>query len=71
MRKVKPLRWHIDYLLDAPGVRVVGVVRSRRGECALNRATAGRVLDVGFGASDCRAHCGAHLKYVGRRAARR
>ena len=66
MRKGKPLRWHIDYLLEAPGVRVADVVRSRRGECALNRATAGRVPAVGFGASDCRANCGAHLKYVGR-----
>lgn len=65
LRRQKRLRWHIDYLLDAPGVRVIGVVRSRRGECALNRATRGRVLAAGFGASDCRAGCGAHLKYLG------
>ena len=65
LRKDKPLHWHIDYLLAAPGVRVVGVVRSRRGECALNRAGGGRIVAVGFGASDCRAGCGAHLKYLG------
>jgi Uri superfamily endonuclease len=64
LRREKPLRWHIDYLLGAPGVRVVDVVRSRRGECASNRAVRGRVLASGFGASDCRAGCGAHLKYL-------
>ncbi len=65
IRREKALRWHIDYLLTAPGVRVVEVVRSRRGECVLNRAGRGRILVVGFGASDCRADCGAHLKYLG------
>ena len=65
MRQEKVLRWHIDYLLAAPGVRVVEVVRSGRGECALNRAGPGRIPAVGFGASDCRAGCGAHLKYLG------
>ena len=65
MRRKKALRWHIDYLLRAPGVRVVEAMRSRRGECALNRAVRGRVWVAGFGASDCRAGCGAHLKYLG------
>jgi Uri superfamily endonuclease len=65
LRRDKTLRWHIDYLLAAPGVRVVGVVRSRRGECALNRAVRGSVPVPGFGASDCRAGCGAHLKRLG------
>jgi len=58
----KALRWHIDYLLTSQGVRVVEVVRSRRTECALNRASRGRILAIGFGAPDCRADCGAHLK---------
>ena len=62
----KRLRWHIDYLLEAPGVSVVEVVRSRRGECALNKKTGGTVPVPHFGASDCRAGCGAHLKYLGR-----
>ncbi len=65
IRQEKALRWHIDYLLTARGVRIVEVIRSRRGECALNRAGCGRILVVGFGASDCRADCGAHLKYLG------
>jgi len=66
LRRRKPLRWHIDHLLTAPGVEVAGVVRSRRHECALNRAVPGRIPALGFGASDCRAGCGAHLKYLGR-----
>ncbi|HMN81520.1 MAG TPA: GIY-YIG nuclease family protein [Burkholderiaceae bacterium] len=62
LRSHKTLRWHIDYLLAAPGVRIVEVVRSRRGECALNRGVDGCIVAAGFGASDCRAGCGAHLK---------
>jgi Uri superfamily endonuclease len=66
LRPEKALRWHIDYLLAAPGVRVVDVLRSRRGECALNRAVRGHIPVAGFGASDCSAGCGAHLQYLGR-----
>jgi Uri superfamily endonuclease len=69
LRRDKTLRWHIDYLLAARGVRVVKVIKSRRGECALNRAARGRIVCAGFGASDCQAGCGAHLKYLGRGAA--
>jgi Uri superfamily endonuclease len=65
LRREKRLRWHIDYLLHAPGVSVTGVIRSGRAECALNRATPGRIAANGFGASDCRAGCGAHLKSLG------
>jgi Uri superfamily endonuclease len=65
LRQDKALRWHIDYLLAAPGVRVTGVVRSRRAECAENRAVRGGIPAPGFGASDCRAGCGAHLKLLG------
>lgn len=64
VRREKALRWHIDFLLFAPGVRVVEVFTSRRGECALNRATGGRIPVPGFGASDCRAGCGSHLKFL-------
>jgi Uri superfamily endonuclease len=63
-RAEKVLRWHIDYLLAAPGVRIVAVRRSAQDECALNRVVRGRILAQGFGASDCRAGCGAHLKFV-------
>jgi Uri superfamily endonuclease len=65
VRAVKALRWHIDYLLAAPGVRITRIVRSRREECRLNQASGGQVLVPGFGSSDCRAGCGAHLKYRG------
>jgi len=64
-RTTKRLRWHVDYLLSAPGVRIVRIVRSRRDECRLNQAVKGAVCVPGFGASDCTAGCGAHLKYVG------
>lgn len=50
----KRLRWHIDYLLAVPNVRIVQIVRSQ-----------GTVLVAGFGASDCTAGCGAHLKSLG------
>lgn len=64
LRREKTLRWHIDYLLTAPGVRVAGVRRHGEDECAINRATPGSVPVPGFGASDCRAGCGSHLKYL-------
>jgi Uri superfamily endonuclease len=65
LRAEKTLRWHIDYLLAAPGAHVVEVRRSRREECALNRTTPGSAPVPGFGASDCRLACGSHLKYLG------
>jgi Uri superfamily endonuclease len=65
LRREKTLRWHIDYLLAAPGARVTEVRRSTREECALNQASTGAVAVTGFGASDCRAACGSHLKYLG------
>lgn len=64
LRRDKRLRWHIDYLLAAPGVEVVEVHRSAEAECALNLATAGLIVVPGFGASDCRSGCGSHLKLV-------
>jgi len=65
LRAEKTLRWHIDYLLAASGVRVESVLRSTRQECTLNAATAGLRLIPGFGACDCRAGCGTHLLYRG------
>jgi len=65
LRSEKAVRWHVDYLLGTPGVTVTKIVRSRRDECCLNQASPGRVLIPGFGASDCRAGCGAHLKFLG------
>lgn len=65
LRREKTLRWHIDFLLAAPGVSITGVRRYVEEECAINQATPGSVLVSGFGASDCRAGCGSHLKYLG------
>jgi len=65
LRAHKALHWHIDYLLGAPGVRITRVLRSSRDECALNQATRGVIVVPGFGATDCRHGCGAHLKYLG------
>jgi Uri superfamily endonuclease len=59
------LRWHIDYLLAAPAVRVYGVNYFTAAECKVNQATQGRVVIGHFGASDCRAGCRSHLKYLG------
>ena len=64
-RADKKLRWHIDYLLAAPGVRILKVVRSWRDECRLNQGSPGEIAVPGFGASDCKSGCGGHLKYVG------
>ncbi|HEX22686.1 MAG TPA: GIY-YIG nuclease family protein [Chromatiales bacterium] len=61
----KKLRWHIDYLLTAHAVKVVDVSLSRDSECPLNQRVAGEIIVPGFGASDCRAHCGSHLKWLG------
>lgn len=61
----KKKHWHIDYLLAAPGVRVREVKRHHDDECRINRQTPGETPAPGFGASDCRAGCGSHLKRVG------
>ena len=65
LRREKTLRWHVDYLLSAPGVSVTEVVRADTAECALNQATPGAIPVPGFGASDCKHGCGSHLKYLG------
>jgi Uri superfamily endonuclease len=62
LRTRKRRHWHIDHLLAADGVRVVAVGISARTECAANLAVRGTTPVPGFGASDCRAGCGAHLK---------
>jgi Uri superfamily endonuclease len=64
LRQDKKLKWHIDYLLASPHASVNKVIRFVQAECELNQSTAGIVLIAGFGASDCRAGCGSHLKYL-------
>lgn len=65
LRQEKTLRWHIDWLLTAPGVSILKVRRSAQAECLLNQRTGGEILIPGFGASDCQAGCGSHLRYLG------
>ncbi len=65
LRRDKTLRWHIDWLLSSTAVEVVAVRRSRAEECVLSAKVRGDVLVPGFGASDCRAGCGSHLRYLG------
>jgi hypothetical protein len=48
-------------------VTVAGVRRYGEPECLINRNTPGEILVAGFGASDCRAGCGSHLKYLDRK----
>jgi Uri superfamily endonuclease len=60
----KPLRWHIDYLLASPHATVVDVQLFFEPECAVNQRTPGTIPAPGFGASDCRAGCGSHLKQL-------
>lgn len=63
--KHKPLRWHIDYLIAAPGVSVTAVNTFDVDECPLNQTTDGTLPVPGMGASDCRSGCGSHLKFTG------
>jgi len=60
----KKLRWHIDYLLAHPAVEIVEVETSAIPECQWNQMLSGTVPCSGFGASDCRRHCGSHLKKI-------
>lgn len=61
----KRLHWHIDYFLACHDARVIELRFSAEPECVLNQRTAGEVIVRGFGATDCCAGCGAHLKRMG------
>ena len=65
----KRKHWHIDYLLAHPEVRVKNIVLASRApetECVVNQKLAryGQCVVSGFGASDCRNGCPAHLWLV-------
>ena len=64
LRRDKPMRWHIDWLLSRPEAQVIEVATSAERECAVNARTGGDIVIAGFGSSDCRAHCGSHLRRV-------
>lgn len=61
----KRLHWHIDFLLATATAQPVAVLKFEESECEVNQRTGGRILIPGFGASDCRAGCISHLKYLG------
>lgn len=69
LRRSKRKRWHIDYLLARREAKVVEVAAwSDRTECELAAEAihdSGQVLTPGFGSSDCRSGCGAHLARTG------
>ncbi|AHK79344.1 hypothetical protein M911_09520 [Ectothiorhodospira haloalkaliphila] len=65
LRRQKTRRWHIDWLLTRADARVVHVTLHHEAECALNARMGGDSLIPGFGASDCRAGCISHLRYLG------
>ena len=60
-------KWHIDFLLSNPDVKVTRVSRYEEEECIVNQHTKGKILVSGFGATDCRHGCGSHLKFKGKR----
>lgn len=64
LRREKTRRWHVDYVLTQPHAHVVDVSVSAQPECALNASVGGTVVVPRFGASDCRADCGSHLRRI-------
>ena len=64
-KKIKPLRWHIDYLSTKAGMLgaiVIAGPRQRECELAKELALTFELAVPDFGASDCR--CGGHLFYT-------
>lgn len=61
----KTLHWHIDYLLAAESAEIISISLMAKAECSVNQSVIAKIPVRGFGASDCRAGCGAHLKFLG------
>jgi Uri superfamily endonuclease len=64
LRRNKRKRWHIDYLLDSQYAEIFNTLTINEEECVINQRLNGKVVVKGFGASDCRMKCGAHLKMI-------
>jgi Uri superfamily endonuclease len=64
LSKHKKLKWHIDYLLDSANAIVINVIKYTLSECELNQQVLGTVIFPKFGATDCHAGCGSHLKLI-------
>ena len=67
---LKKLFWHIDYFLNSENVKIISILyahTSEQKECelasAISQLSKAEKLTPRFGASDCRANCGAHLFY--------
>ncbi len=70
LRKEKPKRWHIDFLLaheNAAATVVVAAKAYKKMECDMNRCLKQdyetKIPVLGFGASDCKENCESHLLY--------
>ena len=63
LSKNKNLHWHIDYLLANEQSKIINILKSNLDECKLNTNTTGKTIIAGFGSSDCKQKCKAHLKY--------
>ncbi len=63
-RRQKKPHWHIDLLTAHPAASVRAWLLSVLPECTLAQRTPGKVLHPGFGATDCRSGCQAHLYYL-------
>lgn len=66
LRESKKKHWHIDHLLDAPGVRILGVAwKSNTGriECQVSQRIGTRAAESekSFGCGGCK--CYSHLHY--------
>lgn len=59
--------WHIDYLRAAAQLLLVTIQPNMKLECiwAQRLASLGQIIVPGFGSSDCRSGCPAHLIYIG------
>jgi len=62
--KQKTCRWHIDYLLQSADATITTLRFFQQPECLVNQSIRAEIAIPGFGASDCRNGCGAHLKMV-------
>ena len=69
-RLAKKRFWHIDYILSNKHVRILDInVVSRRSddECIENQKLLKECASIvvkGFGATDCKSNCGAHLLFL-------
>jgi hypothetical protein len=53
------------YLLAILHTKITQVELFDTEECMVNQETEGEIQVPGFGAADCKNHCGSHLKYLG------